>query len=36
MILAFWLECFLSFYRDVDASNLSDQQKDEVMIWYVS
>ena len=36
MILAFWLECFLSFYRDVEKADLSHWQKDEVMIWYVS
>ena len=36
MILAFWLECFLDAWSTIDASGLSKQQKDEVMIWYVN
>ena len=36
MILAFWLECFLSFHHDVENADLTDRQKDEVMVWYVN
>lgn len=36
MILAFWMECFLDFYRDVEISDFSMRQKDEIMILYVN
>ena len=36
MILAFWLDCFLDFHREVEKADLSVRQKDEIMIWYVN
>ena len=36
MILSFWLESFLDFYREVEISDFSMRQKDEIMIWYVN
>jgi len=32
MILAFWLECFLDFYREVEKSGFTKQHSDERMI----
>lgn len=36
MILAFWLQAFLGFHREVQKADLTDRQKDELMIFYVS
>jgi len=36
MILSFWLECFLDFYREVEISDFSKMHSDEIMIWYVN
>ena len=36
MILSFWMECFLEAQLEVEQSDLSVEEKDQIMILYVS
>jgi hypothetical protein len=36
MILSFWLQQLLDFYLEVEQTELSVQQREEVMFLYVS
>lgn len=36
MILSFWMECFLQAQLAIEQSYLSVEEKDQIMILYVS
>ena len=36
MILSFWMECFFEAQLEIERSDLSIEEKDQVMVLYVS